>query len=48
MIRNYHNNKLLTNPWHRAEENNNHHHHQEDKLSKTTSSLFPIPDDCKK
>ena len=39
MIRKYYNHKPQTTPWHRKEEPLNHH---EDKLSKATSSLFPI------
>ena len=43
MIRKYHNHKLQTTPRHREEEPLNHStRHQEDKLSKATSSLFPI------
>ena len=38
MIRKYHNHKLQTNPWHRTTITR----HQKDKLSKGTSSLFPI------
>ena len=40
MIKKYHSHKLQTNPWHHEEEP--HTNHQEDKLSKATSSLFPI------
>ena len=42
MIRKYHNHKPQTTPWHREEEPLNYTRHQEDKLSKATSSLFPI------
>ena len=43
MIRKYHNLKLQTTPQYREEEPLNHPmRHQEDKLSKVTSSLFPI------
>ena len=42
MIRKYHNHKPQTTPWHREEEPLNHHETPEDKLSKATSSLFPI------
>ena len=42
MIRKYHNHKPQTTPLHREEEPLNHQSHQEDKLSKATSSLFPI------
>ena len=43
MIRKYHNHKPQTTPRHREEEPLNHPtRHQEDKLSKATSSLFPI------
>ena len=38
MIRKYHNHEPQTTPWHREEEPLN----EEDKLSKATSSLFPI------
>ena len=43
MIRKYHNHKPQTTPWHREEEPpSTITRHQEDKLSKATSSLFPI------
>ena len=42
MIRKYHKHKLQTNPWHLEEEPHNNHELQENKLSKVTSSLFPI------
>ena len=43
MIRKYHNHKPQTKPWHcEKEPHNTITRHQEDKLSKATSSLFPI------
>ena len=42
MIRKYHNRKLQINPWHREEEHTTITRHQQDKVSKATSSLFPI------
>ena len=43
MFRKYHNHKLQTNPWYREEEpHTTVTRRQEDKLSKATSSLFPI------
>ena len=42
MIRKYHNHKPQTTPWHREKEPLNITRQQEDKLSKVTSSLFPI------
>ena len=42
MIRKYHNHKSQTTLWHREEEPLITTRHQEDKLSKATSSLFPI------
>ena len=42
MVRKYHDHKRQTNPWHHEEEPHNNHEAQVDKLSKTTSSLFPI------
>ena len=43
MIRKNHHHKLQTNPWHREEETHTTiTRHQEDKLSKGTSSFFPI------
>ena len=42
MIRNYHNHKPQTTPWHREEERLNHHKTPGRQLSKATSSLFSI------
>ena len=42
MIRKCHNHKLQRNPWHREKEPHINHIHQKDRLSKVTSSLFPI------
>ena len=42
MIRKYHNHKTQTNPWHPWKIHTTITRHQEDKLSKATSSLFPI------
>ena len=42
MIRKYHNHKPQKTPWHREKSRSTITKHQEDKLSKATSSLFPI------
>ena len=42
MIREYHNHKPKTNPWHREEEPHNHHETPGRQTKKATSSLFPI------
>ena len=42
MIRKYHNHKPKTTLWHRKKNRSTITRHQEDKLSKATSSLFPI------
>ena len=42
MIRNYHNHKLHTNPWHREEEPHNNHETHGRQLSKATNFLFPF------
>ena len=42
MIRKYHNHKPQTTLWHREESHSTITRDQEDKLSKATSSFFPI------
>ena len=46
MIRNYHNHKLQTTPWHREEEPLNHHETSGRQIKQSNQLSLPHQDDC--
>ena len=47
LIRNYHNHKLQTNPWHREEEPHNNHETSGRQTKQSNQLSLPHQDDCK-